>query len=163
MWVKLYLIPQVFNSFYFFNFNMLSKKAKTRLIFLVISFLFAALLTFFTLKTLKKNIVYFLSPTDIYNQNEVNFNKNIRIGGLVKEGSISNENTSIKFTITDLKNEIFVSYEGSIPNLFSEGKGVVVEGKLQDKKYFLADSIMAKHDENYNPLEVKQILKGNKN
>jgi len=142
---------------------MLSKKAKTRLIFLVISFLFAALLTFFTLKTLKKNIVYFLSPTDIYNQNEVNFNKKIRIGGLVKEGSISNENTSIKFTITDLKNEIFVSYDGSIPNLFSEGKGVVVEGKLQDKKYFLADSIIAKHDENYMPPEVKQILKENKN
>ena len=142
---------------------MLSKKAKTRLIFLVISFLFAALLTFFTLKTLKKNIVYFLSPTDIYNQNEVNFNKNIRIGGLVKEGSISNENTSIKFTITDLKNEIFVSYDGSIPNLFSEGKGVVVEGKLQDKKYFLADTIMAKHDENYMPPEVKEILKKNKN
>ena len=142
---------------------MLSKKVKTRLVFLSISLLFAVLLTFFTLKTLKNNIVYFLSPTDIYNQNDLNFNKKVRIGGLVKEGSVINKNTSIKFTITDLKNEIFVSYEGSIPNLFSEGKGVVAEGRLQDKKYFLADSIMAKHDENYNPLEVKQILKGNKN
>jgi len=142
---------------------MLSKKVKTRLVFLSISLLFAVLLTFFTLKTLKNNIVYFLSPTDIYNKNDLNFNKKVRIGGLVKEGSVINKNTSIKFTITDLKNEIFVSYEGSIPNLFSEGKGVVAEGRLQDKKYFLADSIMAKHDENYNPLEVKQILKGNKN
>jgi cytochrome c-type biogenesis protein CcmE len=142
---------------------MLSKKVKTRLVFLGISFLFAAVLTFFTLKTLKTNIVYFLSPTDVYNQNDLNFNKKVRIGGLVKEGSILYQNTSIKFTITDLKNEIFVSYEGSIPNLFSEGKGVVVEGKLQDKKYFLADSIMAKHDENYTPPEVRKILKENKN
>jgi cytochrome c-type biogenesis protein CcmE len=142
---------------------MLSKKVKTRLVFLGISFLLAAVLTFFTLKTLKTNIVYFLSPTDVYNQNDLNFNKKVRIGGLVKEGSILYQNTSIKFTITDLKNEIFVSYEGSIPNLFSEGKGVVVEGKLQDKKYFLADSIMAKHDENYTPPEVRKILKENKN
>ena len=105
---------------------------------------------------LKNNIVYFLSPTDVYNQNDLNFNKKVRIGGLVKEGSILNQNTSIQFTITDLKNEILVSYEGSIPNLFSEGKGVVVEGLLQDKKYFLADTIMAKHDENYNPPKIKK-------
>ena len=135
---------------------MLSKRARTRLIFLGISFLLASILTFFTLNTLKSNIVYFLSPTDVYSQNDLNFNKKVRIGGLVKEGSILNQNTSIKFTITDLKNEIFVSYEGSIPNLFSEGKGVVVEGLLQDKKYFLADTIMAKHDENYNPPKIKK-------
>ena len=135
---------------------MLSKRARTRLIFLGISFLLASILTFFTLNKLKNNIVYFLSPTDVYNQNDLNFNKKVRIGGLVKEGSILNQNTSIKFTITDLKNEILVSYEGSIPNLFSEGKGVVVEGLLQDKKYFLADTIMAKHDENYNPPKIKK-------
>jgi len=142
---------------------MLSKRARTRLVFLGISFLFASILTFFTLNALKSNIVYFLSPTDIYSQNDLNFNKKVRIGGLVKEGSILNQNTSIKFTITDLKNEIFVSYEGSIPNLFSEGKGVVVEGMLQDKKYFLADTIMAKHDENYTPPVIKQIIKESKN
>lgn len=142
---------------------MLSKRARTRLIFLGISFLLASILTFFTLNKLKNNIVYFLSPTDVYNQNDLNFNKKVRIGGLVKEGSILNQNTSIKFTITDLKNEILVSYEGSIPNLFSEGKGVVVEGLLQDKKYFLADTIMAKHDENYTPPKIKKIIKENKN
>jgi cytochrome c-type biogenesis protein CcmE len=142
---------------------MLSKRARTRLVFLGISLLFASILTFFTLNALKSNIVYFLSPTDIYSQNDLNFNKKVRIGGLVKEGSILNQNTSIKFTITDLKNEIFVSYEGSIPNLFSEGKGVVVEGMLQDKKYFLADTIIAKHDEIYTPPVIKQIIKENKN
>ena len=142
---------------------MLSKKVKTRLVFLGISFLFALALTFFTLKTLKSNIIYFLSPTDIYNRTNLNIKKKVRIGGLVKEGSIVQQNTAIKFIITDLKNEIFISYEGTIPNLFSEGKGVIVEGKLQDKKYFLADTIMAKHDENYMPPEVKEILNENKN
>ena len=80
------------------------------------------------------------------------------MGGLVKEGSIKREKDRINFIITDLKNEIVVSYKGLVPNLFSQGKGVVAEGKLNDKKYFIADKILAKHDENYMPPEVSKAL-----
>ena len=103
-------------------------------------------------------MVYFFSPTEIYNKSDISFNKKIRVGGLVKEGSTSKSGTIINFIITDLKNEIIVSYNGSVPNLFSEGKGVVAEGKLKDKKYFVADKILAKHDENYMPPEVSKSL-----
>ena len=103
-------------------------------------------------------MIYFFSPTEIYNKSDISFNKKIRVGGLVKEGSTSKSGTIINFIITDLKNEIIVSYSGSVPNLFSEGKGVVAEGKLKDKKYFVADKILAKHDENYMPPEVSKAL-----
>ena len=103
-------------------------------------------------------MIYFFSPTEIYNKSDISFNKKIRVGGLVKEGSISKSGTIINFIITDLKNEIIVSYNGSVPNLFSEGKGVIAEGKLKDKKYFVADKILAKHDENYMPPEVSKSL-----
>ena len=103
-------------------------------------------------------MIYFFSPTEIYNKSDISFNKKIRVGGLVKEGSTSKSGTIINFIITDLKNEIIVSYSGSVPNLFSEGKGVVAEGKLKDKKYFVADKILAKHDENYMPPEVSKSL-----
>ena len=117
---------------------------------------------FLILKSLEENIVYFFSPTEIYDKPNISLNKKIRIGGLVKEESIKKDQTSIKFIITDLKNEIIVSYNGSVPNLFSEGKGVVVEGQLKDKKYFVADSILAKHDENYMPPEVSKALEKSK-
>ena len=117
---------------------------------------------FLILKSLEENIVYFFSPTEIYDKPNISLNKKIRIGGLVKEESIKKDQTSIKFIITDLKNEIIVSYNGSAPNLFSEGKGVVVEGQLKDKKYFVADSILAKHDENYMPPEVSKALEKSK-
>ena len=107
---------------------------------------------------MEENLVYFFSPTDIYNQESVNLEKKIRVGGLVKEDSVINNQTSIKFIVTDLKHEIIVSYKGLVPNLFSEGKGVVAEGKLVDKKYFIADTILAKHDENYMPPEVSKAL-----
>jgi len=113
---------------------------------------------FFILRSLEENIVYFLSPTEIYKSQNITFDKKIRVGGLVKEDSISTNETSINFIITDLKNEIVVSYNGLVPNLFSEGKGVVAEGKLKDKKYFIADKILAKHDENYMPPEVSKAL-----
>ena len=90
-------------------------------------------------------------------------NKKIRIGGLVKKGSIDKVGTTINFIITDLKNEVLVSYDGLVPNLFSEGKGVVAEGMLQDRKYFIADKILAKHDENYMPPEVSKALENSKN
>ena len=124
---------------------MLGKKVKSRILFLVILLLIATVVIFFILKSLEENVVYFFSPSEIYNKQNISFNKKIRIGGLVKDGSINKDQTSIRFIITDLKKEIIVSYIGLVPNLFSEGKGVIAEGKLKDKKYFVADKILAKH------------------
>ena len=137
---------------------MLSKKVKSRMIFLILLLLSATVIIFFILKSLEENVVYFFSPTEIYDKPNISLNTKIRIGGLVKENSLSKNQKSIKFIITDLKNEIIVSYNGSIPNLFSEGKGVIAEGQLKDKKYFVADKILAKHDENYMPPEVSKAL-----
>jgi len=137
---------------------MLGRKVKSRIYVLVFLFITVAIIIFFVLKSLEENVVYFFSPTEIYNKTDISFNQKIRVGGLVKEGSTSKNETTINFTITDLKNEIIVSYNGMVPNLFSEGKGVVAEGKLRDKKYFVADKIMAKHDENYMPPEVSKSL-----
>ena len=117
---------------------------------------------FFIFKSLESNVVYFLSPTEIQNNQNINFDKKIRVGGLVKEQSINKKLTSVNFIITDLKNEIFVSYSGLLPNLFSEGKGVIAEGKLVDKSFFEAEKILAKHDENYMPPEVYNALKKTK-
>ena len=137
---------------------MLSKKVKSRIFILILSFVSLAVIIFFVLRSLEENVIYFFSPTEIYNKSDISFNKKIRVGGLVKEGSTNKSGTIINFIITDLKNEIIVSYSGSVPNLFSEGKGVVAEGKLKDKKYFVADKILAKHDENYMPPEVSKSL-----
>ena len=137
---------------------MLSKKVKSRMIFLILLLLSASVIIFFILKSLEENVVYFFSPTEIYDKPNISLNTKIRIGGLVKENSLSKNKKSIKFIITDLKNEIIVSYNGLIPNLFSEGKGVIAEGELKDKKYFIADKILAKHDENYMPPEVSKAL-----
>ena len=137
---------------------MLSKKVKSRFFFLMLLLISTATIIFFILRSLEENVVYFLSPTEIYKSQTISFDKKIRIGGLVKEDSISKNETSFNFIITDLKNEIVVSYNGLVPNLFSEGKGVVAEGKLKDKKYFIADKILAKHDENYMPPEVSKAL-----
>ena len=137
---------------------MLTKKAKLRIFLLSIVLALSAAIVFLTLKSLRENLVYFLSPSEIHESKDISFEKKIRIGGLVKEDSIKKKGTSINFIITDLKNEIFVSYKGLVPNLFSENKGVVAEGKLSDKKYFIADKILAKHDENYMPPEVSDAL-----
>jgi cytochrome c-type biogenesis protein CcmE len=137
---------------------MLSKKVKSRFFFLMLSLISVAIVIFVVLRSLEENVVYFFSPTEIYNKTNISFNKKIRVGGLVKMNSISKNETSINFVITDLKKEIVVSYNGLVPNLFSEGKGVVAEGKLKDKKYFIADKILAKHDENYMPPEVNKAL-----
>jgi len=142
---------------------MLTKKVKSRIIFLILTLITIAIVVIIVLKSLEKNVVYFLSPTEIYNKENISFGKKIRIGGLVKVNSISKNGSSINFTITDLKNEVIVSYVGLVPNLFSEGKGVVAEGRLKDKKYFLADKILAKHDENYMPPEVKEALEKSNN
>ena len=137
---------------------MLSKKVKSRIIFLVFLLLSATVVIYLILKSLEENVVYFFSPSEIYDKPNITFNEKIRIGGLVKEDSIVKDQTSMKFIITDLKREIIVSYSGPLPNLFSEGKGVVAEGELRDKKYFVANEILAKHDENYMPPEVSKAL-----
>ena len=137
---------------------MFTKKVKSRIFFLFLSSILAAIIIFTILRSLEENVVYFFSPTEIYNKANISFNKKIRIGGLVKINSVSKNETSINFIITDFKKEIAVSYNGLVPNLFSEGKGVVAEGKLKDKKYFVADMILAKHDENYMPREVNKAL-----
>ena len=137
---------------------MLSKKVKSRIIFLVLLLLLATVVIFFILKSLEENVVYFFSPSEIYDKPNIALNEKIRIGGLVKEDSVIKDQTSVKFIITDLKKEIIVSYSGAVPNLFSEGKGVIAEGELKDKKYFVADKILAKHDENYMPPEVRKAL-----
>ena len=137
---------------------MLTKKVKSRIFILILSLLLVAAIIFFILRSLDENVVYFFSPTEIYNKPNISLNEKIRVGGLVKEGSTNKNENTINFIITDLKNEIFVSYSGLLPNLFSEGKGVIAEGKLKDKKYFVADAILAKHDENYMPPEVSKVL-----
>ena len=138
---------------------MYGKKVKLRILF-VSSLLVSLILSIFLiLKSLEENVVYFLSPTEISNLNEIR-NKKIRIGGMVKDQSITINSENISFVITDFKNEINVSYSGTVPNLFQEGKGVVAEGFLKDKSFLIADKILAKHDENYMPPEVKEALEG---
>ena len=116
---------------------------------------------FLILSALNKNILYFNSPTDIKVSQDISFDKKIRVGGMVKKDTLNIKDQEILFIITDFKNEIKVSFKGTIPNLFAEGKGVVAEGKLQDKKFFIADRILAKHDENYMPPELKNIMNNN--
>jgi len=140
---------------------MLTKKVKKRVSFLSLLLIFLVIAVFFILKSLTSNILYFKSPTDIQLSQDVISKKKIRVGGMVKKDSIKINNQEIKFVITDFKNEIYVSYSGTVPNLFSEGKGVVAEGKLKDKNFFVADRILAKHDENYMPPELKKIKKNN--
>ena len=129
---------------------MYGKKVKLRFIFLAALILSVALTIFLVLKSLKQNVVYFLSPTEVKTLNEISKDK-IRIGGMVKKNSININNDVIAFTITDFKNEISVTYSGLVPNLFQENKGVVAEGYLEDRNYFKAIKILAKHDENYMP------------
>jgi len=136
---------------------MYGRKVKLRFFFITLVFLSLILSVFLVLKSLEENVVYFKSPSDIQLLDEVK-NKKIRVGGMVKNNSIKMSSNKVNFIITDFKNEINVSYSGLIPNLFSEGKGVVAEGYLKDKSFFEASKILAKHDENYMPPEVKEAL-----
>ena len=136
---------------------MYGRKVKLRFFF-VLSILITLLLSIFLiLRTLEENVVYFKSPSEIKISTELK-DKKIRVGGMVKDKSISINPEELRFIITDFKNEINVVYSGVVPNLFSEGKGVVAEGYLKDKSFFLASKILAKHDENYMPPEVKEAL-----
>ena len=141
---------------------MYGKKVKLRLLFLSFIFLIIILSVFLILKSLEENVVYFISPTEIKNLPEIDSTKRIRVGGMVKEETIKLNQNQISFVITDFKNEINVTYSGAVPNLFSEGKGVVAEGYLKDRSFFNAKKILAKHDENYMPPEVKEALETNK-
>ena len=140
---------------------MLPKKVKKRASLLAITLLISVIGIFFILQSLNKNILYFKSPTDIKNNQNINFDKKIRVGGMVKKNSLIIKEEEIKFIITDFKSELNISFSGTVPNLFSEEKGVVAEGKLQDKTFFIADRILAKHDENYMPPELKDMMKKN--
>ena len=137
---------------------MLLKKVKNRLSILVALLLISTSAIFLILKVLDDNVLYFYSPSDIKNSNDISLKKKIRIGGMVKNGSIQSNESEIKFVVTDLSNEIIVSYSGTVPALFAEGKGVVAEGRLRDKKFFIAKRILAKHDENYMPPELRGNL-----
>ena len=136
---------------------MYGRKVKLRFLFVVIIFIILVLTVFLFLKSLEENVVYFQSPTEINSSVELNKNK-IRVGGMVKKNSISINSDEISLIITDFKNEIIVTFTGAVPNLFEEEKGVVAEGFLKDKSLFLATKILAKHDENYMPPEVKAAL-----
>ena len=136
---------------------MYGSKVKLRFLFIAIILITLILTIFLILKSLEENVVYFQSPTEIKLLSEVKDNK-IRVGGMVKKDSISINANEVRFIITDFKNEINVIYTGSVPNLFAEEKGVVAEGILKDRSVFLATKILAKHDENYMPPEVKQAL-----
>tara|TARA_B100002052_G_C15537822_1_gene443325 strand:+ start:164 stop:583 length:420 start_codon:yes stop_codon:yes gene_type:complete len=136
---------------------MYGKKVKLRALFILLVFITLVLSIFLILKSLEEEVVYFISPSEIKNLQEISDNK-VRVGGLVKKGSILTSEENINFIITDLKNEIQVSFSGVVPNLFAEGKGVVAEGYLKDRNFLISKKILAKHDENYMPPEVKEAL-----
>ena len=140
---------------------MLTKKIKTRILFLAsISLIILSFLIFIYLN-LKQNILYFKTPSEIFTNTTIEASSMIRVGGMVKKDSIRQNNKEIRFILTDYKKELIVVYSGTVPNLFSEEQGAVVEGILNDKKYLIADRILAKHDENYMPPQMKKISKEN--
>ena len=136
---------------------MYGRKVKLRIFFITLLLLILILTVFLILKSLEENVVYFKSPSDVKLLSEIK-DKKIRIGGMVKKNSIEMTSDEVNFIVTDFKNEINVIYSGVLPNLFSEGKGVVAEGFLKDRNFFQASKILAKHDENYMPPEVKAAL-----
>jgi cytochrome c-type biogenesis protein CcmE len=136
---------------------MYGRKVKLRFLFITLVLISLILTVFLILKSLEENVIYFQSPTEIKELSEVD-SKKIRVGGMVKKNSVFITAEELKFTISDFKNEIIVTYSGAVPNLFEEEKGVVAEGYLKDKNFFLATKILAKHDENYMPPEVKEAL-----
>ena len=136
---------------------MFGKRVKFRIAFLLLSFVSFILIIYLIINSLEENVIYFKSPTEIKNLTELT-KKKVRVGGMVKKNSIVVNAKEINFIITDFKNDIKVTYSGVVPNLFEEEKGVVAEGFIQDRKYFVAKKILAKHDENYMPPEVKKSL-----
>jgi cytochrome c-type biogenesis protein CcmE len=140
---------------------MLTKKVKNRILFLIGIFILSFSVIFFIIISLNQNILYFSTPTEIKKKEDIVIGKSMRVGGMVKKNSIIIDEKNIQFIVTDFENEILISYSGTVPNLFAEGKGVVAEGELNDKFFFIADRILAKHDEKYMPPEIKKILENN--
>ena len=140
---------------------MLTKKVKSKIFFLFSIFIISVISIVFILKSLNQNILYFSTPTEIKQREDIILGKAMRVGGMVKKNSITIYQKNIQFIVTDFENEILISYSGTVPNLFAEEKGVVVEGKLSDKNFFIAERILAKHDENYMPPEIKEIINKN--
>ena len=142
---------------------MYSKKVKLRFVFIIVFLTLIALTVFTVLEALKDNVVYFKSPSEINLLSEIS-TKKIRVGGMVKDDSIirSNKTTEIYFTITDYSSELKIYYKGILPDLFREGQGVVVRGYLDNSGNFIAEEVLAKHDETYMPPEVAESL-GDKN
>ena len=140
---------------------MLTKKVKSRILFILLIFIISTAAVIFILKSLNQNILYFSTPTEIKHREDVVLGKAMRVGGMVKKNSITINKDIIRFIVTDFQNEILISYAGTVPSLFAEGKGVVAEGELKDKNFFIADRILAKHDEKYMPPEIKKMLEKN--
>ena len=136
---------------------MYGRKVKLMLVFILLVLTALILTIFLILKALEENVVYFQSPSEISELTELD-GKKIRVGGMVKKDSVSLTSDQLKFIISDFKNEIIVTYSGAVPNLFEEEKGVVAEGYLKDRNFLSATKILAKHDENYMPPEVKEAL-----
>ena len=136
----------------------MNNNVKKRLYFFLVSIITALIIGKFIFDSLKVNSVYFFSPTDLKNITELP-NGIIRVGGMIKIKSLKKKGNQYSFIVTDFKNDILVNYSGIKPNLFEEGQGAVVEGRLNTRTNLVATKILAKHDENYMPKEVADALK----
>ena len=136
---------------------MYGRKVKLRFFFILLIITTLALSVFLLIKSLEENVIFFKSPTEIKTLSEIG-KKKIRIGGMVKKDSITMISKEIKFIVTDFKNEINVVYSGVVPNLFAEEKGVVACLLYTSPSPRDSTKILAKHDENYMPPEVKAAL-----
>ena len=138
---------------------MLTNKVKKKIFFTTIFILIVFVSFYIIFYNLKNNLLYFKTPTEIKIYDNNSKKKIIRVGGMVKKDSITIDKDKINFVITDFKNEVNVVYKGAVPSLFLEEKGVIAEGVLEDNNFFIAKKILAKHDENYMPPELKDLKK----
>ena len=138
---------------------MLTNKVKKKIFFTTIFILIVFVSFYIIFYNLKNNLLYFKTPTEIKIYDNNSKKKIIRVGGMVKKNSITIDKDKINFVITDFKNEVNVVYKGAVPSLFLEEKGVIAEGVLEDNNFFVAKKILAKHDENYMPPELKDLKK----
>lgn len=133
-------------------------RKQQRFTFIIVGLALLGLATGLILIAMEDGISFFKTPTEILTQ-KTDSQKRLRIGGLVMDNSVKHQGSLLKFDITDNQSELMVEYKGVVPDLFKEGQGVVLEGYLSQDKVFLADSLLAKHDENYMPKEVADSLK----
>jgi len=139
--------------------NIAKIKRRKRLSILFLGFIAISISGFLILSASRDSLIFFYSPTDLLNKQEI-VGKIIRIGGLVRVDSIIlKELSEIEFIVEDGENSILVNYTGMLPDLFREGQGVICEGKVDENSIFIANKILAKHDENYMPPEVAEALK----